>query len=110
MNGVRFRPGDTISATFELNETYEGPFTAFALLVMPNKSMRRLPSLQVGAKPVVKNMRRLKAPFSFRLLSKRIPGGAPKGRYECLVAFFDPVGPFRRDTARLLVSSFFTID
>jgi hypothetical protein len=55
-------------------------------------------------------MPRLGAPFRYGLLAMFIPSGAPKGKYELVVAFFDPTKPIHsRADAFLDVSAKFII-
>jgi hypothetical protein len=35
----------------------------------------------------------LDAPFTYVLIDRPVPGGAPAGRYEVVAAFFDPAKP-----------------
>jgi hypothetical protein len=87
-NGGQFGAGDFLNVTFRLNKTVEQPFTAYALLIMPNGRMMNARTLNRPLKPVARAVPVLHAPFSFTLLSKNIPGVALKGEYELVVAFF----------------------
>jgi len=67
-------------------------------------------TLDSPVKPVASNMPRLGAPFRYGLLAMFIPSGAPKGKYELVVAFFDPTKPIHsRADAFLDVSAKFII-
>ncbi len=97
-------------ATFQLNESITRPFTAFAVVILPNEAMLNALTLDTPLKPVASNVPSLSAPFQFPLLSTTIPPGAPKGTYELVVAFFDPTKPITsRADAFLEASSTFTI-
>ncbi len=111
LNGSSFSLGDRFAATFQLNESITRPFTAFAVLVLPNNSMLNARTLDTPLRPVAANVPSLSAPFQFPLLSTTIPPGAPTGTYELVVAFFDPTEPITgRGDAFLDVSENFTIE
>ncbi|MDD5556701.1 MAG: PQQ-binding-like beta-propeller repeat protein [bacterium] len=93
LNGTSFRPGDALRATFRLNRSVERPFTAFAVVQLPDGSMLNALTLDVPLRPVASNVPRLDAPFTYPLIDRNIPAGAPEGRYEVITAFFDPSGP-----------------
>jgi hypothetical protein len=111
LNAARFLPGEAVTAVLEMSEPVTQPFTAFAALIMPNGKKFTLPKLKRGLKPVASNVPGLRAPFSFSLLNgKTIPSGVPKGRYEVVVCFFNPAGPFRRSAAFREASASFVVE
>jgi hypothetical protein len=94
-----------------LSESIERPFTAYAVIILPNGSMLNARTLDTPLRPVVTNIPSLSAPFQFPLLSTTIPPGAPKGIYEIVAAFFDPTKPITgRGDAFLDVSATFAIE
>jgi hypothetical protein len=110
LNGTSFKAGEQLVATFKLNEPIEKLFTVYAVLVMPNGRMLNARTLNTPLKPVAKNVRRLDAGFTYKILSTTIPRGAPKGHYEIVVAFFDATKPFHgRSDAFLEASAKFSI-
>ncbi|MEJ2745665.1 MAG: hypothetical protein P8123_08300 [bacterium] len=82
------RIGGRVDAWFMLREPIEHPFTAFAVIIMPNGKMLNALTLDTPVRPVAKNVSKLPAPFSYQLLSATVPPGAPKGIYEVVTAFF----------------------
>ena len=90
LNGYSFKPGDTFTATFVLNRPIERSFTAFAVIILPNGTMRDAITLSPVLTPVAVNLPGLGAPLRYRLLSTIVPRGAPSGKCEIVVAFFDP--------------------
>jgi len=77
---------------------------------MPNGSMLDAITLSPALKPVASNVPGLAAPFTYTLLSTRIPTGAPVGAYEIVTVFFDPSKPITgRGDAFLDVSRRFSI-
>jgi hypothetical protein len=110
LNGTTFSAGNQLQATFRLNESITRPFTAFAVVILPNASMLDVLTLGPRIKPVASNVPGLTAPFSYPLLNLSIPQGAPAGNYEVMAAFFDPSQPITgRQDAFLEASSEFTI-
>jgi hypothetical protein len=110
LNGGTFGAGSQFQATFQLNGSITQPFTAYAVVILPNGSMLNCLGLNRPLKPVVRNMPGLEAPFSYPLINRNIPGGAPVGEYEVVAAFFDPSKPIRsRADAFFEASSKFTI-
>ncbi len=109
-NGLSFNPGDFFQATFQLNESIERPFTAFAVVILPNGGMLNALTLDSPLKPVVTNIPRLSATFTYQLIATNIPNGEPSGNYEVVVAFFDPGIPITGiDDAFLTASGPFSI-
>lgn len=110
LNGDIFGAGSQFQATFQLNGSIAQPFTAYAVVILPNGSMLNALTLKAPIQPVVANMQGLDAPFSYPLINRNIPGGAPKGEYEIVAAFFDPSKPIHsRADAFLDVKAKFTI-
>jgi outer membrane protein assembly factor BamB len=110
LNGENFGRGSYFTATFKLNESIERPFTAYAVVVLPSGGMINCLKLNKPLKPVVRNMQKLDAPFSYPLINRTIPGGAPAGSYEVIAGFFDPTKPIRsKEDAFLLASRGFSI-
>lgn len=71
---------------------------------------RRLRTLDAPVRSVARKVKSLPAGFTYQLLSKTIPSGAPKGEYELAVVFFDATKPYHgRADAFLDVSAKFTI-
>ena len=93
LNGSSFAPGDPFTAIFKLNQSIERPFTAFAVVIMPNGVMLNALTLDRPLQAVVTNMPRLDATDSYPLIDLIIPAGAPLGNYEVVAAFFDPARP-----------------
>jgi len=109
-NGWIYPPGYQCTATFMLYKSITQPFTAYAVLFLPKGTPLNALTLNAPLKPVVTNMQKLDAPFSYPLINRNIPGGAPKGEYELAVIFFDATKPYRtRADAFLDVSAKFTI-
>ncbi|MEJ2745353.1 MAG: hypothetical protein P8123_06675 [bacterium] len=104
------RIGGQVDAWFMLREPIEHPFTAFAVIIMPNGKMLNALTLDTPVRPVAKNVSNLPAPFSYLLLSATVPPGAPRGVYEVVTAFFyaDKSICSRQD-AFLETSALFTI-
>jgi hypothetical protein len=93
-----------------LHESIECPFTAFAVIIMPDGKMLNARTLDAPLRPVAKNVNKLSAPFSYLLLSTTVPKGAPKGTYEVVTAFFyTDVPTSSRADAFLEASASFTI-
>lgn len=94
LNGTSFARGNYFSASFRLNQSITQPFTAFAVVILPDGSTM-LDALTLGpnVKPVASNVPRLNLPFSYPLISLNLPTGAPLGQYEVVAAFFDPSKP-----------------
>ena len=110
LNGTSFKAGERLVATFRVNAPIERLFTVYAVLVMPKGKMLNARTLDRPLKPVAKKVRRLPAGFTYQIISKTIPRGAPKGEYELVAAFFDPGKPIHgRQDAFLDVSAKFTI-
>jgi hypothetical protein len=111
LNGISFKAGEQLVATFKVNEPIETMFDVYAVLVMPNGNMLNARTLNTPLRPLVRKVKKLPAGFICQLLSKTIPPGAPKGEYEIAVVFFDATKPYHgRADAFLDVSSKFTID
>lgn len=92
LNGASFAPGGALTAEFVLRRDIARPFAAYAVIILPDGSM--LDATTLGAvKPIVSFMPALAAPFTYSLISRPIPPGAPPGRYEIVAAFFDPYIP-----------------
>ena len=110
LNGTTFNVGSPFTATFKLNRSIERPFTAYAVVVMPDGFM--LDALTLGPEivPVAENVPRLDAPFTYPLLSLNIPAGAPLGGYQVMAGFFAPGQSVTKpEDAFLLATSPFTI-
>jgi hypothetical protein len=111
LNDTSFGTGDQITATFNLNEDITTPFTAFAVLILPNGSMLNARTLDAPPRPVATGIPGLSEGFSYPLLNTAIPAGAPKGTYEIAVVFFAANAPITgRNDAFLDVSSTFTVE
>lgn len=112
LNDASFLPGEQLVATFKVNEPIETMFDVYVVLVIPpNGKMLNTMTLNTPLKPVARKVKRLPAGFTYQLMSKTIPPGAPKGEYEIAVVFFDATKPYHgRTDAFLDVSSKFTID
>ena len=103
----------TATTRFELASVSK-PFTAFAVVILPDGvTMLNALTLDTPLTPVATNVPGLTVtdePFTFPLINKTIPAGAPLGDYEVVAAFFDPAGPIiGRADAFLEASSTFTI-
>jgi hypothetical protein len=110
LNGTSFKAGEQLVATFKVNEPIDKLFTVYAVLIIPGGRMLNAMTLNTPLKPVASNVNGLPAGFTYPLLSKTIPPGAPKGEYELAVVFFDATKPYRsRTDAFLDVSAKFTI-
>jgi hypothetical protein len=88
LNNPETRIGGRVDAWFMLREPVDCPFTAFAVIIMPDGEMINALTLDTPLRPVAKNVSKLPAPFSYLLLSATVPPGAPKGVYELVTAFF----------------------
>ncbi|MEJ2745977.1 MAG: PQQ-binding-like beta-propeller repeat protein [bacterium] len=88
LNRTQLRPGDHLDILFMLHESIENPFTAYAVIIMPGGKMLNALTLDTPVKPVAENVGRLRAPFSYMLLSRTVPQGVPKGDYEVVTKFF----------------------
>jgi hypothetical protein len=111
LNGTSFKAGDQFTAIFKVNEPIERLFDVYAVLVMPPKgNMLNARTLDTPLKPVARKVEKLPAGFTYQLISKTIPTGAPKGEYEIAVVFFDAKKLYRtRSDAFLDVSAKFFI-
>lgn len=110
LNRTLLSQGDFFSAVFMLSSSIPQPFTAFAVVILPDGSMLDAVTLGPNLKPVASNMPGLSAPFQYQLLSLSIPGGAPGGPYEVVAAFFDPSRPITgRSDSFLDVHAGFTV-
>jgi hypothetical protein len=111
LNNPETRIGGQVDAWFMLREPIDCPFTAFAVIIMPNGKMLNALTLDTPVRPVAENVSRLPAPFSYLLISTTVPPGAPKGVYELVTAFFyvDKTIGSRAD-AFLETSASFTIN
>ena len=110
MNGTSYVPGNQCTATFKLNAAIERLFTVYAVIMMPNGTMLNARTFDKPVRPVASRVRNLPAGFTYQLLSKTIPSGAPKGEYEVAVVFFDATRPYRRRSDAFLdVSAEFSI-
>jgi len=111
LNGWSFTAGDKLTATFRVNEAIERLFNVYAVIILPDgKTMLDMMTFDSKIKPVATKVSGLPAGFSRQILSVNVPPGAPKGKYELLVAFFDPNTRITgRQDAFLQVSAKFTI-
>lgn len=111
LNGTSFTRGGFFSATFRLDQSITQPFTAFAVVILPDGStMLDALTLRPNVKPVASNVPRLNLPFSYPLISLNLPQGAPFGQYEVVAVFFGPGKPIHgRQDAFLDVSAKFEI-
>jgi hypothetical protein len=110
LNSPEAKIGSQVDAWFMLHKSIEHPFTAFAIIIMPNGKMLDARTLSPLLKPMAKNVTRLSAPFSYALLSTAVPKGAPKGVYQVVTAFFYTGTTIRsRSDAFLEASASFTI-
>ncbi|MCX6340292.1 MAG: PQQ-binding-like beta-propeller repeat protein [Candidatus Aureabacteria bacterium] len=110
LNGISFKVGEQLVATFKVNVPIETPFDVYAVLILPNGRMLNARTLDRPVRPLARKVKKLPAGFTYQLMSKTIPTGAPKGEYELAVIFFDATKPYRtRADAFLDVSSKFTI-
>ncbi len=111
LNGSSFGPMGLFTATFVLNRSINRPFTAYAVIILPNGDMLNTKTLDSPLRPVVVNMLGLDTPFSYPVLSADVPPGAPEGNYEIVALFFDPDGPITdRASAFLEASAFFSLE
>jgi hypothetical protein len=112
LNGTSFKAGEQLVASFKLNEAIETMFDVYAVLVIPpNGKMLNAMTLDRPVRPLARKVKKLPAGFTYQLMSKTIPPGAPKGEYEIAVVFFDGTRPYRRRADAFLdVSSRFTIN
>lgn len=95
---------------FRLNESIERPFTAYAVVVMPDKTMLNARPIDPSIRPVASNIQVLNAPFTYDLLSLNVPERAPLGDYEVLAGFFSPGKPITGpDDAFLLARGPFSV-
>lgn len=110
LNGTTFSTGQPFTATFRLNRSVEQPFTAYAVVVLPDGFMLDALTLGPEIKPVASNVPRLDAPFTHPLMSLNIPAGAPLGNYQVMAGFFTPGKPISGpQDAFLLATGPFTI-
>jgi outer membrane protein assembly factor BamB len=110
LSSAELKSGDHLEVRFVLHESIEHPFTVFAVIILPGGKMLNALTLDTPLRPVAKNVGRLQAPFSCRLLSTTVPKGAPKGVYEVVTAFFYTGTVIRsRAEAFLEASAAFTI-
>lgn len=98
------RPGDPFQSMFRLNQGITQPFTAYAVVVMPDGFMLDALTLGPTIRPVASNVPSLAAPFLYPLLSLLVPAGAPLGSYEVLVGFFDPAKPITKPEDAFLLA------
>ena len=92
LNGSSFAVGGSFCARFLLHRAILQPFTAYAVIFLPDRSM--IDAATLGpVRPVVEFMPALGAPFSYTLLCTPVPLSAPKGECEIVAAFFDPYRP-----------------
>jgi hypothetical protein len=114
LNGSSFRAGDRLAATFQLNESIQRPFTAFAVVILPGRAMLNALTLDTPLMPVATNVPGLTIagePFTFPLINATVPAGAPPGGYEIVVAFFTPGVPITgRGDAFLEAGAPFTVE
>jgi hypothetical protein len=105
LNRASFRAGELFQATFQLNESITQNFTAYAVVILPDGSMLNALSLDRPVRPVATDVPGLSAPFTYLMINRYIPDGAPAGDYEVVVAFFDPEQPIRSRADALLETS-----
>jgi hypothetical protein len=111
LNGTSFPKGAPFTATFRLNSSVEQPFTAYAVVVLPDNSMLDALTLSPRLKPVASNVPRLEAPFTYPLLDLNIPQNAPTGNCSVMAGFFTPGQPIRGpQDAFLLAAAPFTLE
>jgi hypothetical protein len=109
MNGASFTAGDAFDARFELYQAIRRPFAAYAVIVLPDGSMRDA-ATRGPVRPVAEFMPAMDAPFTHPLLATTVPAGAPTGAYEIVAAFFDPYVPITdRGDAFMEAARTFTI-
>ena len=110
LNGSAFGTGETVTGTFVLYQSVKRPFQAYAVVVLPNGSMRDARTLGMNLRPLTSFMPALGAPFRYQVFSAAVPAAAPAGGYEVVVAFFDAFGNVRsRSDAFLDASARFTV-
>jgi hypothetical protein len=110
LNGTMFGVGSPFTATFKLNRSIERPFTAYAVVVMPDGFMLDALTLGTEIVPVAENVPRLDASYTYPLMSLNIPQAAPTGDYSVMAGFFTPGQPVTKpEDAFLLATSPFTI-
>ena len=108
LNGTEFSAGQRFKAEFRLNRSVERLFTAYAVVVLPDKSMLNCLTLGPEIVPVASNGPRLD-PMTYPLMDLEVPAGIP-GSYEVMAGFFDPSQPITKpEDAFLLARSPFTI-
>ena len=90
VNGESFSPGQPLRAVFKSNKAIERPFTAFAVVILPDGTMLDAKTLTIDLQPVASNIPRLDAGFETTILEGLIPPGVPLGAYEIVGLFFDP--------------------
>jgi VWFA-related protein len=111
LNGTSFSARQQLTAMFRVNKAIERLFNVYAVLVMPNGKMLNARTLDRPVRPLARKVKSLQAGFTYQLISKTIPAGAPKGEYEIAVVFFDATKPYRiRADAFLDVSAKFIIN
>ena len=93
LNGSFFSAGDSLTSSFKLNDDITQPFTAYAVIELPDGSMVNALTLDTPLKPVATNVQGLSAPFTYPLTSTTVPSGGAKGQYRIIAAFFDPGAP-----------------
>jgi len=109
LNGTSFGVGSPFTATFKLNQSIEQPFTAYAVVELPDKSMLDALTLGPAIVPVAENVPRLD-PMTYPLMNLNIPAGAPMGNYRVMAGFFTPGQPITKpEDAFLLATSPFTV-
>lgn len=90
VNGESFSPSQQLISTFKANEPIARPFTAFAVVILPDGTMLDAKTLTTDLQPVASNVPRLDPGFETIILETPIPPGAPAGAYEIVGLFFDP--------------------
>lgn len=93
LNRASLSAGAPFTARFRLDRSVKQPFSAYAVIVMPDGAMLNAATLSSPVRPLAAMMPGLAAPFTHTVVQTDVPAVAPRGRYAVLVAFFDPWGP-----------------
>jgi hypothetical protein len=109
VNRTELSRGEWFTASFVLDSPINRPFTAYAAVVLPDRSMLDAVTLMPDIRPVAPFMPALGAPFSWAIMGRAVPGGAQPGPYEIVAAFFDPGTAAERRSAFMEASASFRI-
>ncbi|MDD5556823.1 MAG: PQQ-binding-like beta-propeller repeat protein [bacterium] len=110
LNESSFEPGDRFEATFRLNQDIAEPFTAYAVVQLPDGSMLNARTLDAPLRPVARNVPGLRAGYAYTIVHE-VPAGAPPGPYSVMAGCFRPVGPIHGPWNAFLLSTVpFTVE